>query len=304
METKLKANASKLQVAASVLLLCVSALTIYLQFYGCRRLGQPKQNQLIAYVRDRFGIPSDARINIVSDRLLSGSCTHVVQLSSSTWQALRSFYVSGDQNYLFPSAFDLRDDIPSRSATETSLALPFAPLADIPAPTRGEKSAPLVLLEFADFECPFCRRFANLMANDLRTSDRNKVKVKFHYFPLPIHPWAERAAEQAYCVSQQSEPTFWDLHDYLFLHQETLRSDTVDAQISAFLLSKQSIDMKKFSACSHSISARRAVAADVALGMKYGVNSTPTIFVNGLRVVGSPSAEDLQKYIDKASLTP
>lgn len=300
----MKPASSIVQVSASALLLSASVLTIYLHSYHCKRIDKQKENQVISYIRDRFRIPSKTQISIVGDHLLNDSCTHEITLSSSVWQERRSVYLSADQNYLFPFASDLRDNPHSISAARGAPSLPFAPLADIPAPTRGKMNAPVVLVEFSDFECPFCARFADVMKNDLSESDRDKVKVEFHYFPLSFHPWAERAAEEAYCVARQSPATFWKLHDYLFSHQNDIRNETLDADINAFLSTDKSIDQKAFSTCSHSDYAKQAVTADVALGTKYGVSGTPTIFLNGLRIVGAQSAADVSKDIDEAISHP
>ncbi len=300
----MKPVSNRLQLSASVLLLSASALTIYLQSYHCKRLGKLKEDQLISYIRDRYRIPGNTQVSIVANHLLNDSCTREVTLSSSAWQERRFFYLSADQNYLLTSASDLRDHPHPTSVTQRASPLPFAPLAEIPAPTRGKVNAPVVLVEFSDFECPYCGRFADVMKNDLSESDRDKIKVEFHHFPLPIHPWAERAAEQAYCVSKQSQPTFWKLHDYLFSHQNDISNETLDADIDAFLSKDKSIDQKAFILCSHSDYARQAVAADIALGTKYGVSGTPTIFLNGLRIVGSRSAGDFENEIDEAISYP
>ena len=291
-------------VSASALLFSAAALTLYLQTPHCKRLSGQKSKQLIAYVRDRYKIGSDAAVSVVEDHLLNDSCTREVALTSPAWHGQRSFFLSADQNYLLTSASDLRSRPQSVNNAQETPEMPFAPLADAPAPTTGNANAPATLVEFSDFECPFCSRFAHVVESDLQESDRKYLKVEFHFFPLPFHPWAERAAEEAYCVSEQSQPTFWKLHDYLFAHQSEITEQTLDAQMRTFLLANKSIDQKVFSACSQSSAAHDAVAADIALGKKYGVTGTPTSFLNGQRIVGARGADDLKKALESAISHP
>jgi protein-disulfide isomerase len=300
----MRPNSNVLLVSASALLFSAAALTLYLQAPHCKRLNSAKTKQLIGYVRERYKIAGDVGVSLVEDHLLNDSCTREVALSSATWRGQRSFFLSSDQNYLLTSAADLRSKPQIADTNQEAPTLAFAPLANTPAPTSGEQNAPATLVEFSDFECPFCSKFAHVVASDLTESERKKIKVEFHFFPLPFHPWAERAAEDAYCVSQQSQPSFWKLHDYLFENQKGITEQTIDARIVTFLKTDKDIDLKAFQACSQSSGAREAVAADVALGKKYGVSGTPTSFLNGQKIVGAQGADSLTKDLDSAILHP
>ena len=303
----MRLSSNALLVSASGLLFSAAALVLYLQGPHCKRIGGSKATQLIGYIRARYGIPANVEVTLEEDHLLNDSCTREVTLASPAWHGQRSFFLSADQNYLLSSALDLRTKpqlISNRPQAAETLPLPFSPLAQAPAPLLGDKGAQATLVEFSDFECPYCSRFAHVVGSDLDPSDRKKLRIQFHFFPLPFHPWAEKAAEEAYCVSQQSQPAFWDLHDYLFAHQRAISESNLDAQISAFIATHTSLNRIAFNSCTGSGKARDAVAADIALGKKYGVSGTPTSFLNGQRIVGARTAVDLHKTIESAISHP
>lgn len=299
----MKIGSNALLISASGLLFSAAALALYLQGSHCKRLGNVKTQQLIGYVRERYGIPASTGLSVTEDHLLNDSCTREIAVSSPAWRTPRSFFLSPDQNYLSTMTSDLRVKPQPLAQASSGSALPFSPLASVPAPTMGDNGAQATLVEFSDFECPFCSRFAHVLNTDLSSTDRSKMKVEFHFFPLPFHPWAERAAEEAFCVSQQSQPIFWQLHDDLFVHQKELTGANLDSHVDAFLKNKK-IDSTAFHACAASDAARAAVASDVALGKKYGVSGTPTSFLNGQRIVGARSAGDLQKTLDASIAHP
>ena len=290
-------------VTASGVLLTGAALMLYLSPTRCRPIGSSKARQLIAYVHERYQIAPGTEISLAEDHVLNDSCTREVAFSSPAWKGDRSFYLSADQNYLLTSAADLRVKPRQQQAAAAPVQLPFTPLTE-GAAASGEKAAPVTLVEFSDFECPFCKRYAETLSSDVLPQKGKEMRVVFHFYPLPFHPWAEQAAEAAYCTSQQSEPAFWKLHDFLFANQKTITASDVNTTISSYLSSHTSIDRMKFGACMGSDAPRTAVAKDIALGKQYGVSGTPTTFINGTRLVGARSAGDIAQVVDAASSRP
>lgn len=290
-------------VTASGVLLTGAALMLYLSPERCKPISAAKTRQLIAYVRERYQIPSETEVSLTEDHVLNDSCTREVALSSPAWKGSRSFFLSADQNYMLTSAADLRVKPKIQIAATAAAQLPFTPLTE-GAAVSGEQNAPVTLVEFSDFECPFCKRFADTLSSDVLPQKGRELRVVFHFYPLPFHPWAEQAAEAAYCTSQQSEPAFWKLHDFLFANQKTITRSNVSATIRSFLFMHTSVDHAKFSSCMAGDAPRTAVSNDVALGKKYGVNGTPTTFINGTRLVGARNAEDITRTVDAAASRP
>jgi protein-disulfide isomerase len=161
----------------------------------------------------------------------------------------------------------------------------------------GPDNAPVTLVVFSDFQCPYCARFAQSI-DSIRTSPRHDVKIIFHQFPLPIHPNAKKEAALAVCTAEQSAPAFWELHDYLFAHQKAAGNRDPSEAGLRFLADRHDINARKLSACMVSPETDSKISRDIALGTKYGVSGTPTSFLNGQRVVGAQEIGSLNAMIE------
>jgi protein-disulfide isomerase len=155
----------------------------------------------------------------------------------------------------------------------------------------GPASAPVTIVEFSDFQCPFCRGVvATLKQVMARYPDR--VRVVFRDFPIPsLHPDAPLAHEAARCAGEQGQ--FWAYHDLLF--ERTNMNAPALKQYAADL----KLDEKKFAECLDSGRSRAAVSADVEEGSRLGVSGTPTFFINGTPLVGNVPLADFQRAIDR-----
>ncbi|MEC9466620.1 MAG: DsbA family protein, partial [Myxococcota bacterium] len=146
------------------------------------------------------------------------------------------------------------------------------------APITGPQNAPITIVEFADFECPYCSQGHELL-RQLRKLYPDKVKVVFRHFPLPQHQNARPAAEASYCAHQQG--LFWQYHDLLFDHTNALGPSSLQGYAE-----KVGLDMNAFNACLASEAPKAAVRADEAAGREFGVDGTPSIYVNGIKLIG------------------
>ncbi len=161
------------------------------------------------------------------------------------------------------------------------------------APAFGKDGAAVTIVEFSDFQCPFCARGADVVT-EIKKKYGNKVKVAFKHFPLPMHPQAKPASEASMCINDQNADKFWKYHDLLFKNQDKL--DTASLEKFA---NDVGIDKKKFSECLNSGKFRKTVEEDLAYGEKLGVRSTPTFFVNGQIVTGALPFEAFAEMIDE-----
>ena len=157
----------------------------------------------------------------------------------------------------------------------------------------GKADAKVTIVEFSDFQCPFCSRGAEIMGQ-LKKKYGDKIKVVFKHFPLPFHTMAPLASEAALCAEEQKKGNFWKLHDLMFADQQNLLQGGLVEKAK-----KIGINEAEFSKCLNSRKFKKVVDADMALGQKVGVKSTPTFFVNGKMVNGAQPVEVFSEIIDE-----
>jgi len=158
-------------------------------------------------------------------------------------------------------------------------------------PSRGSSSAPVTIIEFSDFECPYCSR-ASSTIQQVEQKYGDKVRRVFLDYPLAIHRSAPRAAEAAHCADEQGK--FWELHDGLFSKKP---GPVADADIRKYA-TEAGLDMQKFSACLDSGKYGQTWKEGQAEGARLGVASTPTFFVNGRMIVGAAPLERFTEVIE------
>jgi protein-disulfide isomerase len=147
------------------------------------------------------------------------------------------------------------------------------------APTFGKADAPVTLVEFSDFQCPFCRAAAPAL-REVENKFGDKVHIVYRQFPIPsLHPNAFKAAEASLCANEQGK--FWEMHDVMFEDQTKLAVSDLKQTAR-----KLGMDGKKFDACLDSGRYVEQVQNDQRDGQRVGVNGTPAIFINGVLVPG------------------
>lgn len=158
----------------------------------------------------------------------------------------------------------------------------------------GNPDAPVTIVEFSDFECPFCAAFyqntlPQIEENYIKTG---KVKLVFRDFPLPFHANAQKAAEAAECAGEQGK--FWEMHDIIFDNQTTISA--ADLKNYAINLNLNSI---QFNDCLDSGKYADEVGKDMNDGSAAGVTGTPTFFINGEKLVGAQPFSVFEEILDK-----
>jgi protein-disulfide isomerase len=171
-------------------------------------------------------------------------------------------------------------------------------------PVRGNPDAPVLIVEFSDFQCPFCARGANTVEQILEKHG-DDVRFVFKHFPLNFHPWAKPASIATHCAAQQDDEAFWTLHDQYFANQKQINPGNVIAKSKEYLAGS-GIDMAAWAVCAEDTSseeykaAAAAVEADMAFGQKMGVSGTPGFFVNGEFLNGAQPLQAFEPLIAKA----
>lgn len=159
-------------------------------------------------------------------------------------------------------------------------------------PSLGSPSAPVSLVLFSDFQCPYCKTFSQTIKEVIRKYD-TKVRLVFRQFPLAsIHPDAQKAAEASLCADAQHR--FWEMHDSLFQNQSNLKEENLKAQAR-----KLGLDAEAFNSCMASSRYKKYIEDDVRAGSTAGTDGTPTLFINGRYLNGGRSAEEIGAIIDE-----
>lgn len=212
-----------------------------------------------------------------------------------------SFFLSPDQRFLAGSLLDLTGD-PKQERSQAQVEINKLLLLE-PSPSRGTSTAAVTIVEFGDFECPFCRRlyeWTQLLASEKGANFR----VFFKHLPIDGHPWAQAAAAFAICAETQSNDAFWQLHDFFFENQTTLDAANLQGRVIEYVANHPSIDGSRLLNCARSQEPAARVIRDTELAKQFRISATPTIFVNGMRVGGLQSQDDLRSLIQRATQNP
>lgn len=174
-------------------------------------------------------------------------------------------------------------------------------------PIRGNKNAKVTVVNYDDFECPFCSRMHQTLFPELLKEYGDRVQFIYKDYPLTeIHPWATRAAVNATCLADQNGEAYWDFADYIHGNQgEVNKEKQKDAQFSALdkitmiEAQKHNLDLVKLQSC---IKAQdeKSVRASMREGDELGVSATPTLFVNGEKIDGAVPPDQLRDVLDRA----
>ncbi len=158
-------------------------------------------------------------------------------------------------------------------------------------PSRGSADAPITVVEFSDYQCPFCGRVTPTLKR-LRDTYGDRLRIVWKDFPLTdIHPQARKAAEAAWCAGEQGK--YWEFHDRLFANQSTLGAEGLKQHATAV-----GLDAAAFATCLESGRHAERVEDGLDLGRDLGVDSTPTAFINGRRVTGAHGYEVFAEIVD------
>jgi protein-disulfide isomerase len=158
-------------------------------------------------------------------------------------------------------------------------------------PAKGPEGAPVTIVEFSDFECPYCAR-VNPALDQVVKKYGDKVRLVFRQFPLNIHANAQKAAEASLCARDQGK--FWEMHDAMFKEQRSLGVEQLKEKAA-----RLDLDAETFNECLDSSRYAEAVVADLQAGSAVGVTGTPAFFINGRFISGAQPYADIAKLIDE-----
>jgi protein-disulfide isomerase/Skp family chaperone for outer membrane proteins len=287
------------------------------------RLEQKRQQFLVQLERDKKSAMEDALEEIVNERLLTAeakkrnlSVDDLVRaevqdkVTAPDEDTIRKFYddnkavIKGSfvetaleiRNYLMQQGRDnafstllakLRKDYGYKSLLEPDRAK----VETQGHPARGPAAAPVTIVEFSDFECPYCGGLYPTLKR-VEASYKDKIRIVYRQFPLNnLHPHAQKAAEASLCANEQNQ--FWQLHDAMFTDQKNLTIDDLKAKAS-----KLSLNNATFATCLDSGKYANAIRDSIDEGSKLGVDGTPAMFINGRFLGGNQPYDAIAKIID------
>lgn len=170
----------------------------------------------------------------------------------------------------------------------------FSPPA---AQSRGSDTAKVTVVEFADFECPYCKRVSEILG-ELQSASPESVRVQFMHFPLSNHRNAEESAMASVAAGKQGK--FWEFHDRLFARQAELQGSIDPLRIFREIASELSLDLEQFEADFRDPATYRSVRAQKSVGAETGLTGTPTLFINGRIYVGEMTIESIGQAVQTA----
>jgi protein-disulfide isomerase len=287
-----------------VILIRRSFLLLLVVCLGCVAQTAPPElsRKIERQIRSYYKIPPEAHVVVGAPTPSSDFPNYdsvVVTIDSGEKKQDLKFVVSKDGSSLVRTVkFDLNKDPYSETMSKIDVN---------GRPTRGAKASKVVVVNFDDFECPFCSRLHQTLFPEILKEYGDRVTFIYKDYPLvEIHPWAVHAAVDANCLAAQNSDAYWDFADYIHANQHEVSSEkTPEARLEAVdkltLLQgqKHNLDVVKLQSC---IKAQdeSAVKASMKEGDAIGVEATPTLFIGGQEVDGAVSISKLRAALDLA----
>jgi len=248
----------------------------------------PLQKTIEAYLRNLYAFGPDVEVTVSEpkDAGMAGLLETNVSVKAGGNNEDAKFYVSKDGKYL------VRGEVSDLSKDPLAANRALMDLTN--APSMGDPKSAVTLVEFSDFECPVCRSLHDMMRGVMQNYPQ--VRVVFKDYPIEVlHPWARTAAIAGRCAYMQDPAAFWKMYDLIYDNQDIISAANAWMKMSEFA-GQAGLNADTFRSCMAGPDAGAAVDASRANGQKLDVNSTPTIFVNGRRMVGA-DAHTIEQYI-------
>ena len=279
-----------------VLVLLVSGPGCSAQSSSQAALSPEVANRIQAEIRSRYSVPPQVTVSVSNPKPsdLPGYDQVVVTFSSGTHSSNHDFLLSKDRKTLAHlEKIDISQDVMSK--------------IDLTGrPVRGNNGAKVTIVNYDDFQCPFCSRMHQTLFPKVLQSYGDKIRIIYKDYPLvEIHPWAMHAAVDANCLGEQNGPAYWDFADYVHANFKAIAGTGPQEafanldRLATEQGTKHQLDLGKLQECLKKLD-ESAVRASMAEGDKLGVDSTPTLFINGERISGALTEEQVHSMVDRA----
>lgn len=254
---------------------------------GAATVASAADDQLIKYFRKKANVPpaQEVKVSGLKDSPVKGLKEGTLEVGGRKVP----FVQSADGRYaVFAALEDVTSD-PSKAVME-KISLKGEPF-------KGAANAKVTIVEYSDFQCPFCTRGYNTIENEVLKQYGDKVKFYYKHFPLAFHKWAEPAAIAAECAKDQKPEAFWKLYNGFFEQQQQVTPENVKEKALA-MLDGTGIDKKAFETCYDGRKTADRVKAQMAEGQSVGVSGTPGFIINGRLVSGAQPFATFKAIID------
>ena len=252
----------------------------------------PDAARLERFLRRRFAWPATFQVTIAPFKPspVAGLFETTVQVSHPDGKRELRYLVSADGQYLFQSSPLALSSDPFEE-TRAKIAL-----KDVPS--LGPRLAKVTVVEYSDFQCYYCRSAAPVLRTQLLKEFPTEVRLLFKDFPLAqVHPWAMPAAVLGRCIYKRDADLFWPYHDWVFDNQQQLTPENFKEKGLEFA-KERGMDAAHLGVCMDQPEAKAEVNRALAEGQSVGVRGTPTVFINGRRLVGFQSLAKLRQVIE------
>jgi protein-disulfide isomerase len=253
-------------------------------------------DQIAAYIRKALNIPANVTVTVKENpesKTVPGGYPIMIEFRSDRVNQDQEAWITNGNTLVIGKTFDMSVDPYKKNLEKISMNN---------VPTTGAADAKVTIVEYSDFQCPYCSQ-AYVTVKDLLKIYDGKVKVLYKHLPLTnIHDWAQSAAEASVCVYQQSPEAFWKLSDLLFTNQKEITKDTLGAKLQQFSTDSK-LDYPALQKCMADPVTKQKITTDSAEATGLGLNSTPSFVVNGRTVVGALPMEQFKTIIDDALKT-
>jgi protein-disulfide isomerase len=252
-------------------------------------------DQIASYIRKAFNVPKDVTITIQENpesKDIPGTYPILVMFKGGRVDQKQEAWITKENKLIVGRTFDMNLDPYKKNQDKINLAN---------VPVTGALDAKVTIVEYSDFQCPYCSS-AHVTVKNLLKQYEGKVKVAYKHLPLAMHNWAKDAAEAAVCVHKQNPETFWKLSDYFFTNQKAITKDTFAAKLQEFS-TQNGVNGEELKKCMDDPATEQKVAADSAEAGSLGLSSTPSFIVNGRTVVGAIPVDQFKQIIDEALTT-
>lgn len=247
---------------------------------------------IIEHLRESYNFPAEVKLELSAPRksAVPGFDERTLTLSMGEQSQNEALFISKDgRHYLLGGFKDL-------SVHPDLERLRKIDLKDSAA--RGDAKAPVTVVEYTDFQCPYCQRGYQIMADRIMKDYDGKVRWVYKSLPLAMHPWAKPAAIAAECAGRQSPEKLWRMHDDFFIRQDEINNGNYEKKIQE-LAKAAKVDMKRFNACYDKSETLKAVERDMEEARSMGISGTPAFVVNGHLVSGA-DYQTLRRVVDES----
>lgn len=253
--------------------------------------GAADQDTLVKYYRKKNNVPPSETVTVkdVKDSPIKGAKQGMLEVGTAPRSRQVSFTSSPDFRYvIFADVDDVTIDPSKAVMDKISLKNELC---------RGPKDAKVTIVEYSDFQCPFCSKGYNTIETEVMPAYKDKVKFCYKHLPLPFHPWAEPGAIAMECAEAQSPEAGWAVYNGYFSNQKDITPANVKDKALEFAAA-QKLDKAKFDKCFDGKETAAKVKADKDEAASLGLSGTPSFVINGRMVKGAQPAANFKAVID------